>query len=111
MSPALRLAPPRPAPASCPSPIPPLFEPPPLTTRLAARPAARPVIDLKLLGFDDKSKIKVIKEVRAISGLGLKEAKDLVEGAPKVVKKDLAKADAEELIEKLKAVGAEVALE
>ena len=53
----------------------------------------------------------MIKEVRAISGLGLKEAKELVEGAPKVVKKDLAKADAEELIEKLKAVGAEVALE
>jgi len=67
--------------------------------------------DLKLKGFDDKSKIKVIKEVRAITGLGLKEAKELVEGAPKVVKKELSKADAEGLVEKLKAAGADVALE
>jgi large subunit ribosomal protein L7/L12 len=45
------------------------------------------LFDLKLVGFD--AKIKVIKEVRAIAGLGLKEAKELVEGAPKVIKKDL----------------------
>eukprot|EP00521_Asterionellopsis_glacialis_P013046 CAMPEP_0195293772 /NCGR_PEP_ID=MMETSP0707-20130614/13307_1 /TAXON_ID=33640 /ORGANISM="Asterionellopsis glacialis, Strain CCMP134" /LENGTH=192 /DNA_ID=CAMNT_0040354563 /DNA_START=62 /DNA_END=637 /DNA_ORIENTATION=+ len=53
--------------------------------------------DLKLTGFEPKAKIKVIKEVRAIAGLGLKEAKALVEGAPKIVKKDMKKEDAEEL--------------
>mmetsp|Transcript_3897 Transcript_3897/g.8903 ORF Transcript_3897/g.8903 Transcript_3897/m.8903 type:complete len:205 (+) Transcript_3897:211-825(+) len=64
--------------------------------------------DVKLLGFDAKSKIKVIKEVRSIAGLGLKEAKELVEGAPKVVQKDLKQDKAEELKEKLEAVGAQV---
>lgn len=67
--------------------------------------------DLKLLGFDAKSKIKVIKEVRAITGLGLKEAKDLVEGAPKTIKKELSKEAGEELLAKLKAVDADVSLE
>jgi large subunit ribosomal protein L7/L12 len=55
-------------------------------------------------------KIEVIKEVRAITGLGLKEAKDLVEGAPKNVKEGVSKADAEEMKKKLVAVGAEVEL-
>lgn len=67
-------------------------------------------VDLKLTGFDAKSKIKVIKEVRSIAGLGLKEAKELVEGAPKVVTKDLSPESAEELKAKLEAVGAEVEL-
>lgn len=53
-------------------------------------------------------KIEVIKEVRAITGLGLKEAKDLVEGAPKAVKEGVAKKDAEEMKKKLEAVGAKV---
>jgi large subunit ribosomal protein L7/L12 len=53
-------------------------------------------------------KIEVIKEVRAITGLGLKEAKDLVEGAPKSVKEGVAKKDAEEMKKKLEAVGAKV---
>jgi large subunit ribosomal protein L7/L12 len=53
-------------------------------------------------------KIEVIKEVRAITGLGLKEAKDLVEGAPKSVKDGVAKKDAEEMKKKLEAVGAKV---
>jgi large subunit ribosomal protein L7/L12 len=53
-------------------------------------------------------KIEVIKEVRAITGLGLKEAKDLVEGAPKVLKEGIAKNDAEEIKKKLEAVGAKV---
>ena len=66
--------------------------------------------DLKLLGFDAKSKIKVIKEVRSLTGLGLKEAKELVESAPKTIQKDLKPENAEELMEKLKAVGAEVEL-
>ncbi len=56
------------------------------------------------------NKINVIKEVRAITGLGLKEAKDLVEGAPKVVKDAVAKADAEKLKKQLEAAGAKVEL-
>ncbi len=55
-------------------------------------------------------KINVIKEVRAITGLGLKEAKDLVEGAPKPVKENVEKAEAEELKKKLEAAGAKVEL-
>ena len=56
------------------------------------------------------SKIAVIKEVRSITGLGLKEAKDLVDGAPKAVKEGLPKADAEEIKAKLEAAGAAVEL-
>ena len=55
-------------------------------------------------------KINVIKEVRAFTGLGLKEAKDLVEGAPKEVKAGVAKKDAEEAKKKLEAAGAKVEL-
>ena len=56
------------------------------------------------------NKIGVIKEVRAITGLGLKEAKDLVEGAPKAVKEGASKAEAEEIKKKLEAAGAKVEL-
>ena len=56
------------------------------------------------------SKVKVIKVVREITGLGLKEAKELVDGAPKVVKEAVSKAEAEEIKAKLEAEGAEVAL-
>eukprot|EP00980_Cylindrotheca_fusiformis_P003659 scaffold818_cov136-Cylindrotheca_fusiformis.AAC.25 len=66
------------------------------------------IFDLKLLGFDAKAKIKVIKEVRSIAGLGLKEAKELVESAPKVIQKDLKPEKAEELKAQLEAVGAQV---
>ena len=62
-----------------------------------------------LTSFGDK-KINVIKEVRAITGLGLKEAKDLVEGAPKEVKKGVPKKEAEEAKKKLEAAGAKVEL-
>ncbi len=55
-------------------------------------------------------KINVIKEVRTITGLGLKEAKDLVEGAPKVVKEGVAEAEANEIKAKLEAAGATVEL-
>ncbi len=55
-------------------------------------------------------KINVIKEVRAVTGLGLKEAKDLVEGAPKPVKEGVAKAEAEEIKKKLEEAGATVEL-
>ena len=56
------------------------------------------------------SKVKVIKVVRDITGLGLKEAKELVDGAPKVVKEGVSKAEAEEIKTKLEAEGAEVNL-
>jgi large subunit ribosomal protein L7/L12 len=57
-----------------------------------------------------EKKIQVIKEVRAITGLGLKEAKDLVDGAPKPVKEGLSKAEAEALKAKLEGAGATVEL-
>ena len=56
------------------------------------------------------SKVKVIKVVREITGLGLKEAKELVDGAPKVVKEGVSKAEAEEIKTKLEAEGAKVTL-
>jgi large subunit ribosomal protein L7/L12 len=71
---------------------------------------AKTIFDLKLVGFDAKAKIKVIKEVRAIAGLGLKEAKELVESAPKVIQKDLKQEKADELKAQLEAVGAEIEL-
>ena len=63
--------------------------------------------DVVLAAAGDK-KIQVIKEVRGITGLGLKEAKDLVEGAPKAVKEGVSKEDAEKMKEQLEAVGATV---
>ncbi len=76
----------------------------------AAAPAEeKDEFDVILTAAGDK-KINVIKEVRAITGLGLKEAKDLVEGAPKPVKEAVAKAEAEELKKKLEDVGASVEL-
>ena len=62
-----------------------------------------------LTAFGDK-KINVIKEVRAFTGLGLKEAKDLVEAAPKEIKSGVAKKDAEEVKKKLEVAGAKVEL-
>lgn len=56
------------------------------------------------------SKLGVVKVVKEITGLGLKEAKELVDGAPKAIKEGVAKAEAEEIAEKLKAAGAEVEL-
>ena len=65
--------------------------------------------DVILKQFGDK-KIQVIKEVRALTGLGLKEAKDLVDGVPKPVKQGLSKADAEAVARQLEAAGAVVEL-
>jgi len=65
--------------------------------------------DVVLTAFGDK-KINVIKEVRALTGLGLKEAKDLVEGVPGTIKEALPKAEAEEMKKKLEAAGASVEL-
>lgn len=66
--------------------------------------------DIELSKFDPAKKIALIKEVRAILGLGLKEAKEMVEGAPVWIKKEVKKEDAEKLVEKLKELGAECRL-
>jgi len=76
----------------------------------AAAPAEEKTEFTVVLAASGDKKIEVIKEVRAITGLGLKEAKDLVEGAPKTVKEGVAKADAEGMKKKLEAVGAKVEL-
>ena len=86
-------------------------------TAVAAAPAAaggaaaeeKSDFTIFLAAAGDK-KINVIKEVRAITGLGLKEAKDLVEGAPKEIKGGVAKKEAEEFKKKLEAAGAKVEL-
>jgi len=77
----------------------------------AAAPAAEAQTEFTLMLVDagDK-KINVIKEVRAITGLGLKEAKDLVEGAPKAVKEGVSKAEGADLKKKLEEAGAKVEL-
>lgn len=82
-------------------------------TVVAAPGAAAPAAEEKtefdvILKAKGSSPINVIKEVRAITGLGLKEAKDLVEGAPKPVKEGCTKEEAKEIADKLKAAGADV---
>jgi large subunit ribosomal protein L7/L12 len=74
----------------------------------AAAPAEEKTEFTVVLADAGANKINVIKEVRAITGLGLKEAKDLVEGAPKEVKAGIPKAEADELRKKLEAAGAKV---
>jgi large subunit ribosomal protein L7/L12 len=87
----------------------------PMAVAVAGAGAAAPAAEVKtefnvvLTAAGDK-KINVIKVVRELTGLGLKEAKDLVEGAPKSVKEGVAKADAEEMKKKLEAEGAKVEL-
>ena len=77
----------------------------------AAAPAGEEKSEFSLfLAAAGDKKINVIKEVRAITGLGLKEAKDLVEGAPKEIKGGVAKKDAEDFKKKLEAAGAKVEL-
>jgi large subunit ribosomal protein L7/L12 len=66
------------------------------------------IVVLKEIGAE---KIKVIKEVRAVTGLGLKEAKELVEGAPKNVKEGVPKEEAEEIKKKIEAAGAKVEIQ
>jgi len=88
-----------------------------VTAAVAAAPAAagaaggeeKSEFTVFLSSFGDK-KINVIKEVRAITGLGLKEAKDLVEAAPKEIKTGVAKKEADEMKAKLEAAGAKVEL-
>ena len=83
---------------------------------VAAAPAAAAAAAEEKTEFDvilaeaGANKINVIKEIRAITGLGLKEAKDLVDGAPKTVKEAAPKAEADEIKAKLEAAGAKVEL-
>jgi ribosomal protein L7/L12 len=77
----------------------------------AAAPAAEEKTEFDVILADvGSNKIGVIKAVREITGLGLKEAKDLVEGAPKAIKEGVAKAEAEDLKKKLEAAGAKAEL-
>ena len=89
-----------------------------VTAAIAAAPAAgaagaaaeeKTEFDVVLASFGD-AKMGVIKAVKEITGLGLKEAKELVEGAPKAIKEGVSKADAEEIKSKLEAAGATVEL-
>jgi len=74
------------------------------------KPAEKTEFTVMLDSFDAAKKINVIKIVREITGLGLKEAKDLVEGAPKPVKENVSKDDANKLKQKLEEGGAKVSL-
>lgn len=73
--------------------------------------AEKTSFSVKLESFDAKDKIKVIKEVRAVTGKGLKEAKDLVESLPQVLKKDIKKDEADKLVQLFKDNGAVCVLE
>ena len=75
----------------------------------ADKGAEQDSFDVILTDVGDK-KINIIKEVRAATGLGLKEAKDLVEGAPKAIKEGVAKAEAEEIKKKFEEAGAKIDL-
>lgn len=77
----------------------------------AEKKAEKTAFDVKLDGFEAASKIKVIKEVRTFTSLGLKEAKDLVEKVPTLLKKGVTKEEAETIIAKLKEVGAKASME
>ena len=84
---------------------------------VAAGPAPAAVVEEQtefnviLKAFDDTKKIAVIKEVRAVTGLGLKEAKDLVEGAPKPLKEGISKEDAAKIKEQVTAAGGTVEIQ
>jgi large subunit ribosomal protein L7/L12 len=76
----------------------------------AEKPAEKTEFTVQLDGFDAAKKITVIKVVREITGLGLKEAKDLVEGSPKTVKENVSKEEAEKIKKQLEDGGAKVSL-
>ena len=83
------------------------IEPAAAAVAVAAGPAAGPDVVLKSAGAN---KLNVVKKVKDVAGLGLKEAKELVDGAPSTVKEGLSKAEAEDLKKQLEEVGAEVEL-
>ena len=76
----------------------------------AEKPAEKTEFTVQLDGYDAAKKITVIKVVREITGLGLKEAKDLVEGSPKAVKENISKEDAEKYKKMLEENGGKVSL-
>jgi len=78
-----------------------------------AAPAAEEKTEFNVIlkAFDDSKKIAVIKEVRAVTGLGLKEAKDLVEGAPKPLKEGVSKEDAAKIKDQVTAAGGTVEIQ
>ena len=87
----------------------------PVAVAAAAAPGAAPAaaeekteFNVILKAFDDSKKIPVIKEVRAVTGLGLKEAKDLVEGAPKPLKEGVSKEEAAKIKDQITAAGGTV---
>ncbi|XP_059656397.1 uncharacterized protein LOC132303232 [Cornus florida] len=80
-------------------------------SKKAEEKVEKTAFDVKLEKFDAAAKIKVIKEVRTFTNLGLKEAKDLVEKAPVVLKQGVSKEEANEIIEKIKAVGGVAVIE
>jgi large subunit ribosomal protein L7/L12 len=82
----------------------------PAATAAGGAPAEEKSEFTVVLASAGDKKINVIKEVRAVTALGLKEAKDLVEGAPKEIKSGVSKKDAEEMKKKLEAAGAKVEL-
>jgi large subunit ribosomal protein L7/L12 len=90
------------------------IEPAAAAVAVAAGPAAGPAAAEEKTAFDvilksgGANKLNVVKIVKELTGLGLKEAKDLVDGAPKPVKEGISKADADALVAKLKEAGAEV---
>ncbi|XP_020230788.1 uncharacterized protein LOC109811443 [Cajanus cajan] len=79
--------------------------------KVEEKKAEKTAFDVKLEKFDAAAKIKVIKEVRAFTTLGLKEAKDLVEKVPVVLKQGVTKEEANEMIEKIKAAGGVAVME
>jgi large subunit ribosomal protein L7/L12 len=89
----------------------------PVAVAAAAAPAAAEAVEeqteftVVLKAFEDTKKISVIKEVRAVTGLGLKEAKDLVEGAPKTLKENVSKEEAAKIKDQVTAAGGTVEIQ
>lgn len=71
----------------------------------------KPIVDIKLESFDEANKIKIIKEVKTLTGLGLKEAKDLVVDVPSIILKDKKREEAEEILKKFEELGCKAVLE
>lgn len=99
------------APVAGPGPLGPTASGPAAADAGAAAAAEKTTFDIKLEKYEAAAKIKIIKEVRSFTDLGLKEAKDLVEKVPCVLKKGLTKDEANSIIDKLKELGATVVLE
>ncbi|CAN1828192.1 50S ribosomal protein L7/L12 [Linum perenne] len=83
----------------------------PAAAKVVEEKKEKTAFDLKLEKFDAAAKIKVIKEVRAFTNLGLKEAKELVEKAPVVLKQGVTKEEGNSIVEKIKAAGGVAVME